>query len=146
MDRKGTHLQPWRIKKWHAAGRWLLAALYIVAGCAHMLLPRPFLRIMPHWVPAPETVIAATGICEIAGAIGIIIPATRRFAGVMLALYAVCVFPANIQHAIDDLSSGTGLPIWYHGPRLLLQPLIVWWALIAGQVLPLSRRASAHAM
>ena len=52
----------------------------------------------------------------------------------MLALYAVCVFPANIKHAIDDLSSGTGLPIWYHAPRLLLQPLIVWWALWASKL------------
>jgi uncharacterized membrane protein len=76
--------------------------------------------------------IAATGICEIAGAIGLLVPSTRRIAGIMLALYAVCVFPANIKHAIDDLSSGSGLPIWYHAPRLLLQPLIRWWALWAG--------------
>ncbi len=60
----------------------------------------------------------------------------------MLALYAVCVFPANIKHAIDDLSSGSGLPIWYHAPRLLLQPLIIWWALWAGGMRrrPLSQR------
>jgi hypothetical protein len=51
-------------------------------------------------------------------------------AGVMLALYAVLVFPANIKHAIE----GIHLPPvpdswWYHGPRLLVQPVLVWWAL-----------------
>jgi len=127
--------------------RWLLAMLYLAAGAAHLILPGPFLGIVPHWVPAPAATIAVTGACEIAGAIGLLVPATRKLAGIMLALYAVCVFPANIKHAIDDLSSGTGLPIWYHAPRLLLQPLIVWWALLAGNVVrwrskPSSRRYS----
>ena len=56
-------------------------------------------------------------------------------AGLMLGLYAVCVFPVNIKHA---LSGGTvfGLsdPWLYHGPRLLLQPVLVWWAFYAGGV------------
>jgi hypothetical protein len=36
-----------------------------------------------------------------------------------------------MHHAMLDLSHGTGLPLAYHGPRLLLQPLIIWWALWA---------------
>ena len=62
----------------------------------------------------------------------------------MLAIYAVCVFPANIKHAMDALAVG-GLPTswWYHGPRLLFQPVIVWWALFAGGVIDWPfRRAS----
>ena len=114
--------------------RWLLAAAYLFVGYVHVTKPHVFMTIMPHWVPWPEAVIVATGWCEVAGAIGLMIPRTRWIAGVMLALYAVCVYPANVQHALIDLRSGTGLGWWYHGPRLLAQPLIVWWALYAGGV------------
>jgi hypothetical protein len=45
------------------------------------------------------------------------------------------VFPANIKHAVDGVVvSGTALGWGYHGPRLLAQPVIVWWALWAGGI------------
>jgi uncharacterized membrane protein len=87
-------------------------------------------------VPYPELVIPFTGACEIAGAIGLSKPVLRRYAGIGLALYAVCVFPANIKHAMDSLSAAS-VPPWqwvYHLIRLPLQPLLVWIALFAGGV------------
>ena len=90
---------------------------------------------VPDWVPAPHLTVVATGVCELFGAVGLLIPRTRRWAGIALALYSVCVFPANIKHAIHDLSSHTGLGWAYHGPRLLFQPVIVWWCLLAGGVI-----------
>ena len=64
------------------------------------------------------------------------IPRLRWIAGLMLAIYAVCVFPANIKHAFEHVRvNGGTLGWWYHGPRLALQPLIVWWALYAGGVI-----------
>ena len=52
-----------------------------------------------------------------------------------LALYALCVWPANINHAVGDIAvDGNRLPWAYHGPRLVLQPVIIWWALWAGGV------------
>jgi len=113
--------------------RWALTVFYFAAGVLHIVLPAPFLRIMPDWVPFPAFVLFATGLCEIAGAIGLQLPAWRRAAGIGLALYAVCVFPANIHHAYLDLSTGTGLGLWYHVPRFFLQPVLVWLAWIAGR-------------
>ena len=115
--------------------RVLLAAVYFVAGVVHLRSPAPFLAITPEWVPYPREVIAFTGVCEIAGAIGLLTTRFRWWAGVMLAAYAVCVFPANINHAVNMISVG-GLPNswWYHGPRLLLQPVLVWWALYCSGV------------
>ncbi len=84
-----------------------------------------------------------TGLCEIAGAIALLTRALRRAAGIALATYAVCVFPANIKHAIDSLPAGAEhLGWWYHAPRLAFQPVLVWWALFAGEVVawPLARR------
>lgn len=111
---------------------WLLAAAYAYAGYRHLATPAPFLAITPPWVPRPEFVIAATGWAEIAGAVGLLIPATRRAAGWALALYALCVWPANFHHALADVPiGGATLGWWYHGPRLAAQPLIIWWALWA---------------
>ncbi len=120
-------------KNLRTAGRWLLAAIYLAAGILHLATPGPFLAITPDWVPWPGWVIAGTGLCEIAGSIGLLTPRLRYAAGVALALYAVCVLPANVKHAIDDLSAATPHLGWaYHAPRLLLQPVLVWWALVAG--------------
>ncbi|MBC9205364.1 DoxX family protein [Roseomonas aerophila] len=116
-------------------GRWVLALAYLAAGILHLAMPEAFLRIVPGWVPYPHAVILATGACEILGAIGLMTRRLRRAAGIGLALYAVCVFPANIKHAVDDLSGlHAGLGWWYHGPRLALQPVLVWWALQAGVI------------
>jgi len=115
--------------------RLVLAAAYLVAGIAHLTRPAGFLAITPHWVPAPELVVALTGVAELAGAIGLMIPRLRGAAGIGLALYALCVWPANINHALNDIPlGGTHLSWWYHGPRLALQSVIIWWALWASGV------------
>jgi uncharacterized membrane protein len=116
--------------------RWLMAAFYMGAGVVHILRPEAFLPIVPAWVPAPHTVVILTGLCELAGAVALMTTRLRRFAGVMLAIYAVCVFPANIKHAFEGIELP---PIpdswWYHGPRLALQPVLVWWALYCSDVI-----------
>jgi uncharacterized membrane protein len=90
---------------------------------------------MPEWVPWPRTVILSTGVLELLGAIALCVPRLRRLAGVMLATYAVCVFPANIKHALNHIPvAGIQLSWWYHAPRLALQPVIVWSALFASGV------------
>ena len=59
----------------------------------------------------------------------------RWWASMMLAIYAVCVFPANIKHAIEGIQLPGLTTSWlYHAPRLALQPVIVWWALYCGHV------------
>ena len=116
--------------------RALLAAAYLLAGALHILDPAPFLGITPAWVPYAPQVILFTGLCEVAGAIGLCVPRLRWWAGVLLAAYAVCVYPANVKHAVDYIAHGTGgLSLWYHIPRLAFQPVIVWWALFAGAVI-----------
>lgn len=113
----------------------MLALLYAVAGIAHIVAPSGFLKITPGWVPWPAQVIFITGVCEVLGAIGLLARRFRRAAGIALALYALCVFPANIKHAIENVAiGGVHLSWWYHAPRLALQPLLIWWALWVGDV------------
>jgi uncharacterized membrane protein len=114
--------------------RLTLAPIFAVVGIVHLTQPGFFAAMMPAIIPYPTAVIILTGAAEIAGAIALFVPRTRALAGVMLALYAVCVYPVNINHAVHDLSTGTGLGWAYHYPRLFAQPLICWWALVAGGV------------
>ena len=116
--------------------RYFLIVAFLAAGALHLLVPTPFLGITPAWVPFAPVVIALSGVAELAGAVGLMIPRFRHSAGIGLALYAVCVFPANIQHAITDLALTHPQLGWaYHGPRLLFQPVIVWWALWVGELI-----------
>lgn len=119
------------------AVRWLLAVFYAVAGVIHLIRPEPFLTIMPAWVPAPEAVVLLTGVAEIMGAIGLVQPFSkplRRAAGWGLALYALCVWPANINHFIIDMARDDGgLGLAYHVPRMFAQPLIIWLAVWASR-------------
>jgi uncharacterized membrane protein len=104
---------------------------------------------MPGWVPAPYAVVLFTGVAEILGAIGLVQPFSprlRRAAAWGLALYALCVFPANINHfAIDMTKPDGGLGLAYHVPRMFAQPAIIWLALWLGDCLPLGRRRGASA-
>jgi uncharacterized membrane protein len=125
-----------------AVMRWIMTAFYLAAGIAHLTLTDKFLLIVPDWVPFPREVVLATGLCEIAGSIALASPRLRRLAGIMLALYAVCVFPANIKHAIETIHLPPVPDSWlYHGPRLALQPVLVWWALFCAGVIDWPFRA-----
>jgi uncharacterized membrane protein len=112
--------------------RWAMAAFYAGAGALHLSAPDAFVAITPDWVPFPREVVLATGVCEIAGAAALLTTKLRTLAGLMLALYAIAVFPANIKHALENVPiSGVTLGWWYHAPRLALQPVLVWWALFS---------------
>lgn len=125
--------------------RYVLAIFYLAAGIIHVADPAPFLSIIPVWVPFPENVVFLTGIAEVLGAIGLAQPFSltlRRAAAIGLALYAFCVFPANINHYIMDMAKpGGGLGLGYHVPRMFAQPLVIWAALWAGTAIDWPFRA-----
>jgi len=125
--------------------RWFMILFYLSAGFVHLRSPEAFLPIIPYWVPFPRETVLLTGVAELAGAAGLMVPRLRYAAGVGLALYALCVFPANIKHAVDGVVVGGMRLGWgYHLPRLLFQPVLIWWALVAGEVThwPFARRRS----
>jgi uncharacterized membrane protein len=124
--------------------RWLLAAFYAAAGIAHLAAPDKLLAITPSWVPFAPQVIFITGLCELAGAVALVTKPLRWWAGVALAAYALCVWPANIKHAVEGIELPYITNSWlYHGPRLALQPVIAWMALYGAGVIdwPWRRRA-----
>ncbi|KPF96485.1 hypothetical protein IP86_16510 [Rhodopseudomonas sp. AAP120] len=123
--------------------RWILAAFFAAAGVAHLAVPDKLLAMTPGWVPFAPEVILLTGLFELAAALALLTRPLRWWAGVALALYSLCVWPANIHHALGGIDI-PGLPSswWYHGPRLAAQPLIIWASLYAAEVIdwPFRRR------
>jgi uncharacterized membrane protein len=115
--------------------RQVLGLFYGLAGVLHLAMPHPFVAIVPTWVPDPTLVVMLTGVAELAGAIGLAqpwVPRLRVAAGIGLALYALCVWPANFHHMMLDMAKpGPHWNLLYHVPRLAAQPLLIWLALWA---------------
>lgn len=113
--------------------RWILAALFVTAGIIHFARPAPFVSIVPPVLPSPLILVYISGLAEIAGGLGLLIPQLRRAAGIGLVLLLVAVFPANSYMAWCDVEvAGTRFPWWAHAIRLPLQlvliALVVWAA------------------
>jgi len=107
-----------------------MAAFYYLAGILHFSMLEDFVAIVPTWVPAPRFMVIFTGWCEILGATGLLIPKLRKFAGFSLTIYAICVFPANIHMALDHIPfHGRAIGWDFNGPRLALEPILIWWPL-----------------
>ncbi len=118
--------------------RTVLAVIYAIAGYLHIYAPDAFLKITPAWVMWPDAVVFWTGMAELLGAAAMAQPWSlrlRQAAAIGLALYALCVWPANINHfAMDMARADGGLGPGYHVPRMIAQPVIIWLALWAGGV------------
>lgn len=121
-----------------------LAAGLVFFGVDHLLTPERYLPMIESFLPWPGRIVLFTGLCEIAGAIGLLVPRLRWIAGLMLAVYFVAVLPANINNALQAMEGlgVQGLPASpaYYWSRLLFQPVYIWWALAAGGVIGLPWR------
>jgi uncharacterized membrane protein len=109
--------------------RWLLTIFMVGAGVNHFLAPATYVAMMPEVLPAPLELVYISGIAEILGGLGLILPATRRFAAWGLIALFVAVFPGNLKMAIDHVPLGTSeIPSWALWARLPLQAVLIAWA------------------
>ncbi|MCW2973863.1 MAG: hypothetical protein JWN72_2136 [Thermoleophilia bacterium] len=108
-----------------SALRLLMAALFLGAGVMHFLRPRGFVRIVPEQLPRPELLVSLSGIAEVLGGVGLLVPPVRRVAGTGLIALLVAVFPANVNMALHADRLGAGLPEWALWLRLPLQPALI---------------------
>ncbi|MDQ6830038.1 MAG: hypothetical protein M3081_14370 [Gemmatimonadota bacterium] len=107
---------------------YALALLFAAAGVLHFVVPRPFERIVPTWIPDAPLVVAISGIAEALGGIGLLVAGTRRMAGVGLIALLIAVFPANVHMLQLGYTDGSS-QLWqaFLWIRLPLQPLLIWW-------------------
>jgi Predicted membrane protein len=107
---------------------FLLSGFFVVAGAMHFVIPGMYMRIMPPWIPYPLEMVYVSGVAEMAGGLGLLMPRLRPAAAIGLIALLVAVFPANIQmlsNAIHgDASSLYTALLWL---RLPFQPLLIVW-------------------
>ncbi|MEO7449188.1 MAG: MauE/DoxX family redox-associated membrane protein [Humibacillus sp.] len=74
-----------------------LAGLFLVSGAMHFVRPEPFEAIVPPQFPQRRFLVLASGAAEIGCAVGLLVPRTRRVAGIASAVLLVAVLPANVS-------------------------------------------------
>ncbi len=122
-----------RLSSWRAAGLGALAIMFLVTSTAHFSsMKYDLAAMMPDPLPDNIWIIYLTGVFEIAGAIGLLVPRTRRLAGIGLVLLLVAMFPANVNAALEGIPLGgeAPTPLWLRTPMQILFIGMVWWASI----------------
>lgn len=104
------------LKSWRLCLRIALAVMFLVTASGHWGARRAdLIAMVPPVFPRPDLLVTITGILEIAGAIGLLIPRTSRLAAACLAVMLVAMFPANAYAARHNLTIGgqpaTPLPL-----------------------------------
>jgi uncharacterized membrane protein len=110
--------------------RVLLAVVMVLAGVAHFTsMTEAYVAIMPQYLPLHLELVYLTGVLEILGGIGLLLPATRRHAGNGLIALLLLMLLANINQAVHGLQPpGLEMPPTMLWVRLPLQLVFVAWA------------------
>lgn len=119
------------LNSWRAATRLGLAVMLFFTASAHFTPMREGLVAMvPTWVPYPELVVLATGVFELLAAVALLLPRSRRAAGILLVLFLIAVFPANIRAASLEAIPGDVpvTPLWLRAPIQFLFIALTWWS------------------
>lgn len=115
-----------RWRTWKRFGRWLLAALFIVAGLGHFLRTDFFVKMMPPFLPLHRTLVIVSGVFEVVLGILLLVPRFSRLAAWGIIALLVAVFPANIHiYRHQELFP---LPPIAHLLRLPMQGVLILWA------------------
>ncbi len=111
---------------WQPALRGALALMLVFTGVPHFLPSwrRDFAAMVPPVFPRPALLVTLTGVLELAGAAGLLIPRLAPYAGACLALLMIAMFPANVSAARRGLTLG-GKPVTPLPARTALQVLFV---------------------
>jgi uncharacterized membrane protein len=90
---------------WMESTRYALTVMFLFTSTSHFNKMRHDLaRMMPSIFRNPMPLVYFTGVCEILGAIGILLPRTRSLAGFCLFLFLLAILPANIKAARENLT------------------------------------------
>jgi uncharacterized membrane protein len=112
--------------------RCFLAGAMVAVGVLHFVSTGFFVGMVPAALPAPEVLVAVSGVFEVLGGVGLLVPRARRAASLGLALLYIAVFPANINMVVHP-ELGHGVPVLLLWARLPLQFVFIAWALYVGR-------------
>jgi len=111
-------------------GLGIVFAWFFCGGIGHFVITDFFASIVPPWIPEPRLAVHVSGVFELLGAIGLLLPATRRWAGNGLLLLTLCVTPANVHMWLHP-ELFPAFPPALLGLRLVIQGLLlacIWFS------------------
>jgi uncharacterized membrane protein len=102
----------------------IIAFFFLAGGIGHFVAADFFVAIMPDYLPWHWELVIISGVFELMGAIGILIPRTRLLAAYGLIVLCVAVFPANLNMALHP-EKFADIPVLFLYLRLPLQLLLI---------------------
>jgi uncharacterized membrane protein len=116
---------------WHDSVRYALAVMFVLTGVAHFnKLKHDLARMIPACCPQPMLIVYITGVCELLGAAGLLVPRFRQLAGICLILLLLGMFIANVNAALKGMTLGGKpvTPLWLRTPMQVMFIGLIWWA------------------
>lgn len=118
------------LSSWREAGLIAVVIMFLFTGVTHFTgMKHDYGAMLPSPLSGNLGIIYLTGALQIAGAVGLFIPRTRRLAGICLVLLLVAMFPGNVYAALNEVPfrGEPPTPLWLRTPIQLLFIGIVWW-------------------
>lgn len=113
------------LDNWDWPLRIALALMFLLTASAHWGSRRPdLIGMVPAAFPAAPVLVTVTGVLEILGAIGLLIPGTSRLAALCLAVLLIALFPANVRAARERLTI-LGQPVPGLVVRMAMQSMFI---------------------
>ena len=104
-----------------------LSAFFINVGIDHFINPDFYLSIMPPAFPLHLEAVYISGLFEVLGGLGVLIPRLRKFSGWGLIALLIAVYPANIYMALTP-EAFPDVPLSALYIRLVFQFIFFYWA------------------
>ena len=132
LDRLG--LRPGWLRSNRAKARVALAAMFLFAASGRLAAPEGLLQMIPDFLPLRREALYLSGLFEVLGGLGLLVPRLQRLAGWGLVTLMIVVFPANLNVAVNNLQIDgfAGSPL-YQWARLPLQLVLIWLTLWSTQ-------------
>ena len=130
------------LSSWRDATRFGLAVMFLFTGSTHFTgMKHDYAAMVPPPLTGQLWVIYLTGLLEIAGAIGLLIPRTKKLAGICLLLLLLALFPANVYAAVNAIQFRGAPPtdVWLRGLVQAILIAAVWWSTVGSLRLPTRR-------
>lgn len=129
--------QPVRGIRWQRVALVFVFFWFFLGGLAHFVLTDLEVRIVPPQIPDAHDVVLISGIFELLGAFGLLLPWTRRAAGWGLFALTLAVTPANIY--MLQIRDQFPVPEWLLWARLPVQVVLLWLILWGSRWRPARR-------
>jgi uncharacterized membrane protein len=119
------------LANWQDSARYALATTFVFTATAHFnRMKHDLAKMIPPFLPRPLEIVYITGILELLGAAGLLLPGFRSLAGICLIALLTGMFIANIHAARKGvlLRGKPATPLWFRTPLQVFLIALLWWS------------------